>query len=88
MGLDTGKQELTDKKIMSKELELELQGVKLKFGNKTFDPSDPHIRKPHSRVVPFKDSENIGGLLQTGGHRPVVPSKIEGNVDNVNSKPQ
>ncbi|GMM29984.1 hypothetical protein DAMA08_027290 [Martiniozyma asiatica (nom. inval.)] len=47
----------------SPELENELKGMKLKFGNKIVDPKDQRICRPHHRVI------DNNGLLHTEGHR-------------------
>lgn len=57
---------------LDNKLDMELEGLKLKIGDKLFDPNDPKIRKPHSRVIFPKNNLETGGLLQTGGHRPHV----------------
>lgn len=58
---------------------IEFEGLKLKIGDKLFDPNDPKIRKPHSRIVFPRNNQETGGLLQTGGHRPHFDTNSDKN---------
>lgn len=58
------------RQMLDPELDEQLKGAKLVFGDKLVDPNDRRVRYPHHRVIDDAPNTTAGGLLQTGGHRP------------------